>query len=253
MGVGDIISSHKPALSKDESKEKKEKVEEIVKELVNEPPPQPKPRGRPRKNSTEEPPPRPKSPSKSPSRKDEVPLPPPPQQQQKTPEEIADGIANRAIIRQLRVYCRRFPQFAPDPGYNPHYYSARQNRLVIDAIKEAVRAEVEFLTAPALISESIRNAEGMALAWAVTNPDNPASGTIKQLHSVADAVLNDPAVDLDIGLLECELTGFMPESPIIRILLNIGRVVARVWTENQVHTVIPPQASTENEKKFAEF
>ncbi len=249
MGVGDIISSHKPALSKDESKEKKEKVEEIVKELVNEPPPQPKPRGRPRKNSAEELPPRPKSPSKSPSRKDEIPLPP----QQKTPEEIADGIANRAIIRQLRVYCRRFPQFAPPPDYNPHYFSARQNRLVIDAIKEAVRAEVEFLTAPALISESIRNAEGMALAWAVTNPDNPASGTIKQLHSVADAVLSDPAIDLDIGLLECELTGFMPESPIIRILMNVGRVVARVWTENQVHTVLPPQASRENEKKFAEF
>lgn len=253
MGVGDIISSHKPAPSKEEAKEKKEKVDEIVKELVTEPPPQPKPRGRPRKNSAEEPAPlRPKSPSKSPSRKDE-PMLPPPQQRQKTPEEIADGIANRAIIRQLRVYCRRFPQFAPPPEFNPNFYSASQNRLVIDAIKEAVRAEVEFLTAPALISESIRNAEGMALAWAVVNPDNPASGTIKQLHSVADAVLNDPAVDLDIGLLECELTGFMPESPILRIMMNIARVVARVWTENQVNTVIPPQSSHENEKKFAEF
>lgn len=249
MGVGDIISSHKPTPSKEESKEKKEKVDEIVKELVTEPPTQPKPRGRPRKNSTDDP--APKSHSKSPSRRDE-PLPTLPQRQ-KTPEEIADGIANRAIIRQLRVYCRRFPQFAPPPDFNPNFYSASQNRLVIDAIKEAVRAEVEFLTAPALISESIRNAEGMALAWAVVNPDNPASGTIKQLHSVADAVLSDPAVDLDIGLLECELTGFMPESPILRIMMNIARVVARVWTENQVNTVIPPQSSHENEKKFAEF
>ncbi len=251
MGVGDIISSHKPTPTKEDAREKKERVEEIVKEIVTEP--APKPRGRPRKNSEEALPSPKKSTSKSPSRKEEIPLPPPPQQRQKTAEEIADQISNRAIIRQLRVYCRRFPQFAPPPEYNPHFYTAPQNRLVIDAIREAVRAEVEFLTAPALISESIRNAEGMALAWAVTHPENPASSTIKQLHSVADAVLSDPAIDLDIGLMECELTGFMPESPLVRIIMNVTRVVARVWTENQVNTVIPPQAHGDVEKKFEQF
>lgn len=242
MGIGDILSSHKPATEKEESKKTKERVEEIVKELVPEPPA--KPRGRPRKNSTEDPP-KPKSPIRPPI---DTGFPSP---QQQSAEEIADSIANKAIIRKLRVYCKRFPQHSPPSNYNPHLHTAAQNRMIIEAIKEAVRADVESLTAPALVSDTIRNGEGMAMAWALTHTDHPASGAIAQLHNAADALLKDPAIDMDIGLLECEISGFLPESPYLRLLINGIRVLSRVFTENHINTVMAP--GKEEENKFAEF
>jgi len=248
MGIGEIMGSHKPALDKEEAKGKKERVDEIVKELVPEPPAQaPKPKGRPRKNSTDKPI-APKTPPRA--QQDEFPMP----ASTSSAEEVADKIANKAAIRRLRVYARRFPQFSPTPQeYNPHLHTAKENILVIEAIKEAVRSEIEFLTAPSLISDSIRNAEGMAMAWAVTNPGHPVAPHLMNLHTAASAVLSDPAVDLDIGLMECELQGFMPESPIARLLINVVRVLGNVWTENKVSAVIPPQAKTENENKFKDF
>ena len=246
MGIGDIITNHKPDhKSKEDAKATKERTEEIVKELVPDPP-APKPKlGRPRKNSTEKPPT-----PKTPPRTADLPAVP---QQEESASKVADQIANRAAIRRLAVYCKRFPQFSPPPGsYNPHLHTAAENRLVVDAIREAVRAEVEFLTAPALISDTIRNTEGMALAWAIQNADHPASPHLMQLHTAADAVLRDPAVDLDIGLLECELTGYMPESPVLRLLVNVARVLSKVWTENHVGAVIPQQQS-DQASKFEKF
>lgn len=249
MGIGDIIGSHKPTPEKDGAKDKKERVEEIVKELVPEPPQEaPKPRGRPRKNSTEKP-----ATPKTPPRQqpvEDIPFMPAPL----TAEQVADKISNTAAIRRLRVYMRRFPQFSPTPQeYNPHVHTARENNLVIDSIKEAVKAEVEFLTAPSLISDGIRNTEGMAMAWAVTNPGHPAAPHLMNLHTAAKAVLSDPAVDLDIGLMECEIHGFMPDSAIARLLLNVARVLGNVWTENKVNSVIPPQTKHENGDKYKDF
>lgn len=246
MGIGDIIGNHKPAsTNKEEDKAIKDKTEEIVKELVPEPPKAP--RGRPRKNSTDKPPP------KTPPRSSDILFPPDAPPVASSAAKVADEIANKAMIRRLSVYCKRFPQFSPAPGsYNPYVHSAAENKLVVDAIKEAVRAEVEFLTAPALISDTIRNSEGMALAWALTNPEHPAAPHLMGLHTAANAVLSDPAVDLDIGLLECELTGYMPESPTLRLLINVVRVLSKVWTENKVNTVVPRQHSGK-EDNFKEF
>ncbi len=150
MGIGDIIGSHKPTPSKGtETTERKERVEEIVKEIVPEPPQAPKTKGRPRKNSTEKPPSfSPKTPPR-----EEPPL---------DAAAVADQIANKAAVRRLAIYCKRFPQFAPPPSYNPLLHTAAQNKLVVEAIREAIRAEVEFLTAPSLISDGIKNAEKMA-------------------------------------------------------------------------------------------
>lgn len=251
MGIGDIIGSHKPAPEKDGAKEKKERVEEIVKELVVDTHTEtPKPRGRPRKNSTEKP-----VAPKTPPRQtlDDSPF-PGPVPRELSAEAIADKIANKAAIRRLAAYCKRFPQFSPTPQeYNPHLHTSKENGLVVEAIQDAVRAEVEFLTAPSLVSDTIRNAEGMAMAWAVTNPGNPVAPHLMNLHTAANAVLSDPAVDLDIGLLECELQGFMPDSPIARLFINVARVLGNVWTANKVNAVLPPQTRPENENKFKDF
>lgn len=244
-GIGGILKDHRPTPEKAEGAARKERVEEIVKELTppDAPPAEPKRKpGRP-----------PKSTSKSPSRRMSDPPPMQQQQQPESAEAVADAIANKAMIRRLRIYARRFPQFAPHPGYNPHLHSARENQLVIDAIKEAVRAEVEFLTAPALISDTIRSAEQGAMYWAMSNPENPAAETIFQLHNVADAALRDPAIDLDIGLLECEISGYMPESPFLRLLINAGRVIARVFSENQLAKVAPKNSGPPPEEKYREF
>lgn len=236
MGIGDIITGHKPAPTKSaESAERKERVEEIVKELVPEAPK--KTKGRPRKDSTE----KLVLPPKTPPRSNEPP--------ESTPEQIADGIANKAAVRRLAIYCKRFPQFAPPPSYNPLLHSAAQNKLVVEAIREAVRAEVEFLTAPTLISDSIKNGEKMATVWAMTHPDHQLAPAVASLHQAANAILSDPALDLDIGLLECEMTGFMPESPMLRILINVVRVLSNVWSDNQVRAQFPAPAPD----KYAEF
>lgn len=257
MGLGDVVLNHRPTLAPSEEKAAKNKQAEIVKELVpdnNAAAVEKRGPGRPRKNSGDTPQPKPRANSKSPSRKagePELPhvAPKTGTSSNVTAEEAAAAIGNQSVVRQLRVYCKRFPQFAPPAGYNPWLYSPEQNRRVIDEIKQAVKAEVEFLTAPCMIRDSIGEAERIATLWAVTHPDSPASSTILQFRNASSAVLSDPAVDLDLALLECEISGFLPDSPIVRLLINTGRVLLKVFNNNAAQ---PQQAQTD-EKKFSEF
>lgn len=237
-GLGKIITDHKPAPSSAaEEKATKAHQEEIVKELA--PAVKKNPVGRPRKNSTEDGA-APRAQSKSPSRRalnvDLPQVPPKTGQEQVTAEEAARRIGNHSVVRQLRMYARRFPQFAPPPGYNPHLYSPEQNRAVIKEIKEAVKAEVEFLTAPSLITDGLVQAETAATFWAASHPENPAAAIIGNFQTASNALLSDPAVNLDIGLLECEISGFMPDSALLRLAINAGRVLLGVWNTNRAAT-----------------
>lgn len=255
-GIGRIISDHRPTPSSAaEEKASKQKTDELVKELVRDAPTgEKKGPGRPRKNSADAATPRPKS--KSPSGRN---LPDLPQMAPKTgvqsdaqtvtAEDAARMIGNKSVVSQLMVYCKRFPQHAPPAGYNPYMYSPEQNALVIDAIKTAVGAEIEMLTAPCLISDVLTQGEQTATMWAVTNPQHPAAPVVANLQSASSALLSDRAVSLDIGLIECQLTGLMPKNPYLRLLINAVRVLARVYTTNKTATV----EMVNKQKAFSEF
>jgi len=247
MGIGDIIEKHKPAekLSRDEKNAEQEKLDEIVKELVPEvPKPKRNPPGRPRKNSTGSAAP-PKSPGRQqPADQDQGPI------TATTPEAIADQIKKKSVLRQLRVYCRRFPEYAPPPEFNPHLCSAAQLQSVIDAIVEAVGADVEYLTTPMAISTGIQQAERGAMIWAMSNMDHPLSPVIGSFHNAATNILSDPAVDKDIGLLECKLTGKLPDSPYFRLGLNIGRILLTMFTEHKIRAPVELQ---QNLSKFEQY
>lgn len=262
MGIGSIIKDHRPTpTSTADEKAAKQKQDEIVKELVpDQQAKEKRPVGRPRKNSADGPVPAPaptqRATSKSPSRKTsgiDLPQVPPKtgtEHPEVTAEEAARQIGNRAVIRQLRAYCRRFPDFAPPPGYNPHLYSPEQNRLVIEEIKEAVRSEIEFLTAPCLVSDGIVQAEVAATAWAVQqDPGNPLAKAVGNLQSASSAILGDKAISLDLGLLECEISGFLPKNPYLRLAINVARVLMTVWNRNSSAMVTP----TDKKDSFAGF
>lgn len=241
MGIGDIIKDHVPSPSNTaEGKARKEKLDEIVKEIVPEAaaPPKKKP-GRPRKNSdptpgpSQTPPPTPKSPRASTRGVPDL-LGKQQDAAQTTAEQVANDIENQAVIRELMMYCRKFPQFSPPPTFNPYLYTPEGNRKVIDAIKNAVHAEVEFLTAPALITDSFAQAERGAMFWAMTNQDNPLAPLVAKCQNATNAILSDPAVDLDVKLLECQISGFMPKNPTLRLCINIGRVLLKTIANNSV-------------------
>lgn len=226
MGIGDIIKDRAASTvtPREKAKEENERQEELVKELVkdNLPPKSPKrPVGRPRKNST------------GPAEQPPAPEPPP------SAETVADMIAKRSVLRQLRILCRRFPLFAPPPNFNPHECTAAQLKLVVQSMKDAVRAEVEFLTTPAIFTDGLEGVETAAMFWAASNPEHPAAPIVSQFHNAATALKQDPAVDLDLGLIECEITDYMPDSPWLRLLINGGRVLLKVFTQNTTTTAVP--------------
>lgn len=260
MGLGKLLADHKPSVAPSEEKAKKAHQEEILKEAFPErKPPAEEKRGpgRPRKNSADTP--RPKSTSKSPSRANtniDLPQVPPKtgSDANVTAEEAAAYIGNQSIVRQLRKYCRRFPQFAPHPNYNPWLNTPEQNRKVIHEIKMAVKAEVEFLTVPCITRDSLREGEKAAMLWAVTHPESKVSPYIMQMRNASDSLLSDPAVDLDLGLIECEVSDFLPDSPFVRLLINGARVLLKTFNANsdmRQRGAAPP--SDTDEKKFAEF
>lgn len=251
-----IIGTHKPEpakLSREEIEAEREKVEDIVRELVvgDDAPAAKKPPGRPRKNSTGKSPGRPpKAPAPSPNTDS---VPDPVMVHPATPEAIADQIANRTVVNQLRAYIRRFPRFAGmiPPDYNPYMHTSRQNKMVIQAIVDDVEAEIEFLTAPALISDTIRQIEDGAMLFAATNPGHPAAGTISSLYNVSDAILSDPAINLDIGLLECSIQARIPKNPFVRLAMNIARVIWKHYTSRR--RISDPVTPNPSSAKFDGF
>ena len=165
--------------------------------------------------------------------------------QQASAQQVADEIANKAIIRKLMLYVRKFPEFAPPPSYNPYVHTPQGNLLVIQAMELAIHAEIEFLTAPAVIRDSIVQAEKGAMWWAMKNPDNPAAAVVSKLHQTSDAVLSDPACDLDIRLLECQVSDFLPKNPKWRLALNAGRVILKTFANNAVAKPTTPEGYSE--------
>lgn len=251
--IGKIIDnggSHGANDKKTAAKEAKQKTDEIVKELVSdaEQPGAKRGPGRP-----------PKSTSRSPGRKSPA----------NTLNEInsahsttssgapmnpADKIRNQLLIRKLQLYVRKFPEYARFfEGYNPTLSSPDDNKKILDAFLDLIHTEVEFATAPAAVSGTISSVEDAAIAWAISNPGHPGAKIVEELQGVSSAVLDDKAVSLDIRLLECEITGFLPKNPKLRLLLNIARSTFQYWSKNRLNTVAPPNPDPGNPPPQEQF
>lgn len=226
---------------KDLARERAESRKEIVKELV---PPEepPKKRGRPPKTTQNEQQPAaaPKSP-KSPRLPPNLKLPKEPQpffqpqDAQHSPHAIAiaNKIKNQPLVAQLDLMRRKFPGLTGELNqYNPWLHSPEENLMMIESIRFAVKREVEFLTAPAVITDGLQWVEDMALAWSAENYDHPVAPFMTDLAGTTNALLNDKAVSLDVALVECEISDFMPKSPWARLAINAARVISKVWSRN---------------------
>lgn len=262
MGIGDIIANHTPSpASSAEAKSRKEHTDEIVKELVGDlatEAPKKKGPGRPRKNSDPGQQARPQTPPppKSPTPKKRVTPGPDILGKQEAAENVsaqqaANEIENHAVIRQLSLYVRKFPQFAPPAGFNPYLHTPDQNRQVIAAIIRAIHCEIEFLTAPALIRDGIRQSENGAMLWAVTHQDHPAAPIIASFHQASEAVLSDPAIDMDLKLLECQISDFLPTNSYARLAINVGRVLLKTFAQNSGPKI--PAPHPHSSQAFDEF
>ena len=208
-----------------ESKALKQKTDEIVKELVNETQQQKRGPGRPKGTS----PGRPKTP-------------PRPSLQELNDDSVtlpnfnpAEKIRNEILIRKLNIYVRKFPEYSGFfQAYNPLMHHPDENEKIISAFLDLIHTEIEFATAPAAVSGIITGAEDAAVIWALENPGHPATKVIEDLYGVSSSVLQDKAVSLDVRLLECEIAGFLPKNPRLRLLLNVARSIFQYWQKNKV-------------------
>lgn len=230
--IGKIIqqSGATPKTSS-ESKALKQKTDEIVKELVNETQQstqqQKRGPGRPKGTS----PGRPKTPPPGLQELNGVSttLPPLPN------FNPAEKIRNEILIRKLNIYVRKFPEYSGFfQAYNPLMHHPDENEKIISAFLDLIHTEIEFATAPAAVSGIITGAEEAAVIWALDNPGHPATKVIEDLYGVSSSVLQDKAVSLDVRLLECEIAGFLPKNPRLRLLLNVARSVFQYWQKNKV-------------------
>ena len=237
------------------SKENKQKTEELVKELVKDCETPKRGPGRPVGSGKKTPP------STSPSR----PKTPPiglneMNSDTRTGPRLspADEIRNKIIIERMRLYIKKFPEYNRFfEGFNPYNHTPKENQEIMDSFLDLIHSEIEFHTAPAAISTFFESAEDAATVWAMENPENVASEVISDLCGVSGAILKDPAVSLDIRLLECEINGYLPKNPKLRLILNISRVIFSYYgksklagkTKNQKQ----PDVGDDTDKKYKNF
>jgi hypothetical protein len=254
--IGKIVSEA-GSNDKKASKEQLQKKEEIIKELVNEVTTQEQPKrkpGRPPGKSPSTSPGRPKTPPPSINEmnSNQTPL-------RRGPADTAAAIRNKMFVQRLRLYVRKFPEYAVFfEGYNPYDNHPDENEKVLSAFLDMIHSEIEFATAPAAISTAIDSAEDVAVGWAISNPGHPVSAVIEDLSGVSKAILNDKAVSLDIRLLECEISGFLPKNPKLRLIMNIGRTLLGYYSKNRLSKCSPkqqgaPQTDPDTDEKFKNF
>lgn len=227
-GIGKILKDAGGQADKKTGKETKQKTDEIVKELVGEAPKR-GPGRPPKANSPGRPP---KTPPRSTMPSDAG---------QDANTSPVDKIRNQIIIKRMRLYVRKFPEYSQFfDGYNPLLFHPDDNQKLIDAFLELIHDEIEFATAPAAVTSVFSGAEDAAVAWAIKNPEHPMASVVEEFSGVSQAILTDKAVSLDIRLLECEISGFLPKNPKLRLLLNTTRAIFQYWSKNRMNTVVPP-------------
>lgn len=247
--IGKIIKEAGAGNDKKKDPAAKQRTEEIVKELVADAPttsqqPQITKRGPGRPKGSGASPGRPKTPPHTLEEMNSAAHP-----NTTTPRKTlspTDQIRNQIIVERLRLYVRKFPEYSGFfAGYNPLEHHPDENQKLVDAFLELIHSEVEFATAPAAVTDGIEGVEKLAVAWAIKNPTHPAAKVVEDLSGASSALLSDKAVSLDLRLLECEIVGFLPKNPKLRLCINIARKLISHWGDNQIKApaVAPPKES----------
>lgn len=250
--VNDILGNHGKG-NKLSAKETKAQAEKLIAELQKEgtvpvqpqAQPSPKPRGRP-----------PGSRSKSPGPRAppnvEINIPPQVPPNQKTPEEVANGMKCKRLIRKLRAYKRNFPELLGKDlaSVNVHLCSYEQLNQLIDSCKEVIGDEIESQCAPDFLGSLLDGAEKAAVSMAMGA--EPGSGVQKLIHlrNFAQAAKADPCISMDLKLIACEWVGMIPQNPYLRLFMNLARCAGEVFVKNSQFSGVDDIASSE---EFSEF
>lgn len=208
------------------------------------PPPKPA-RGRPRTNSNgSKTPPRSKSPNVT--LPDEF-----PQQHQTDPSVVAQRLKCKQLISKLRSYHRHFPELlgAELNAVNPHLCTFEQLQELIESCREVIKFEVESLATGNIAEQFLDGLETTAMQVAASSESEWAQKLVL-LRNLKQACMEDQAIMLDMKLIACEFSGFMPNSPYVRLGINICRVAAEVIKTNFATSM---NNSVAGESRFSEL
>lgn len=201
------------------------------------PPTTPKPRGRPPKN-------------KSPGPQANFnPQPPPPQAN--SPEEIANRMKCKRLIRKLRAYKRNFPDLLGSDlsEVNPHLCTYEQLTALIDSCKEVIGDEIESRCAPDILGSLLDQAEMAAMSMAMKAAPGSAAQKLIHLRNFANVAKQDPCIAMDLRLIACEWVGVIPQNPYLRLILNLARCAGEVMSAN-ANSIVLDSNESENYEEF---
>ena len=191
-------------------------------------------RGRPRSDSgPKTPPSRSKSPRAAAANIELPDFPRPQEEGDGNAKAAANRLRCRKMIGKLRAYHRNFPELlAMELNHiNPHLLTYEELTELVDSCRDVIKDEVESLATGNIVAELIDGIETAALQYA-SSSDNESVQRLSLLRNLKNAAVNDPAIALDMKLIACEFSGFMPNSPYLRIGINLARVACTVIKEN---------------------
>lgn len=223
------------------------------------PPAVPAKRGRPRGST---------STSKSPSRArsasggsvadfgEQMPIPPPAGAAKAKPADDPETVANRMkcrrLIRKLRAYKRNFPSLLKEDldSVNPHLCSYEQLTALIDSCKEVIGDEIESMTSPDIVGSLLDGLETAAIKVAADSEDGSVTKKLLHLRHFSQVAKSDPCIAMDLRLIACEMTGWIPQSPYVRLALNLVKCAAKMIKEGTTAEMFDEAV---NSDKFSEF
>lgn len=171
-----------------------------------------------------------------------------------SPEAIAEKMKSKRLIRKLRAYKRHFPELLGEDlsSVNPHACTYDQLVQLIDSCKEVIGDEIENQTMPDVMGSLLDNLELAAVRIATeADPDSAAKHLI-HLRNFSRAAKADPCIAMDLKLIACEWTGIMPQSPYLRLAINLFKCASGLVQQNMTQVASLSTARVD-EEKYAEF
>lgn len=229
--------------------------EGLVQEGTIKPPATPAKRGRPKGSTSKSPGPR--SRATSIDLGEQMPIPdvfPAPQKQKPAddPEVVANRMKCRRLVRKLRAYKRNFPELLGKDldAVNVHLCSYDQLVALVESCKEVIGDEIESMAAPDVVGSVLDGLETAAIKLAADSPDGSVTKNLLHLRHFSQVAKTDPCIAMDLKLIACEMTGWIPKSPYVRLGLNLFKCAALMIKEGSTSQMFNDAAKSE---KFNEF
>lgn len=253
--VNSILDSHgkTPKDPKETARAAKELTETLTQEGMvpdPKPPKTPPPRGRGRPAGSK---------SKSPGPRT---VPPPIESElpsvtgnKKSPEQIANQMKCKRLIRKLRAYKRNFPELLAEDlsQVNPHFCTYEQLVALIESCKEVIGDEIESMSAPDIVGSVLDKVEQAAMFAALSSEPGSTGAKMVHLRNFARVAKEDPCIAMDLKLIACEMVGFIPQNPFMRLFMNLARCALDVAQRNATAAALNMHDAQQNPERFSDF